>query len=191
MHDKRMTGERRAEFSAGSSRNLVALFDEAFAVAGDRPAFLSPAGEVLATYAALGQAVACYANALTALGIEPGDRVTVQIEKSLANVMLYLAVMKCGAVYQPLNPAYTLAEVEYFIADAQPRAIVCDPARQQEMRALADRHKVHAVVNLDRQGQGSLASLAGCMDPHHQTVERTGDDLAALIYTSGTTGRSK
>src|SRR5205823_14328459 len=132
MHDKRMTGERRAEFSTASSRNLAALFDQAFAVAGDRPAFLSPAGEVLATYAALSQGVGRYANALTALGIEPGDRVTVQVEKSLANVVLYLATMKCGGVYQPLNPAYTLAEVEYFIADAGPGVIVCDPSRQKE-----------------------------------------------------------
>ena len=81
----------------------------------------------------------------------------VQVEKSLANVMLYLAVMRSGAVYQPLNPAYTLAEADYFIEDSEPVAIVCDPGRQAEMRAIADRHKVQAVVNLDRHGEGSLA----------------------------------
>src|SRR5437763_2889875 len=186
-----MTDERRTGFSTASSRNLAALFDEAFAAAGARPAFVGPAGDVLLSYAALRQGVGRYANALMALGVEPGDRVTVQIEKSLANVMLYLATMKCGGVYQPLNPAYTLAEVEYFIGDAEPRAVVCDPVRQTEMRALAGRYEVNAVVNLDRHGQGSLASLALRMEPHHLTVERSDDDLAGLIYTSGTTGRSK
>src|SRR5437868_6060873 len=105
-----MTKPQRPEFSTASSRNLWALFDDAFAAAGDRPAFLDPKGEVLLTYATLREDVNRYANALVALGIEADDRVTVQVEKSLDNVMLYLAVMKCGAVYQPLNPAYTLAE---------------------------------------------------------------------------------
>jgi malonyl-CoA/methylmalonyl-CoA synthetase len=186
-----MTGRQRVNLSTGSTRNLSALFDEAFEEAGDRLAFRSPQGDVLLTYAALRDGVARYANALMALGIEPGDRVTVQVEKSLPGVMLYLATMRSGAVYQPLNPAYTLAEVDYFAADAEPKIIVCDPGRQAEMRAIADRRGVHAVVNLDRHGQGSLAALAARMKTYHVAAERGADDLAGLIYTSGTTGRSK
>jgi malonyl-CoA/methylmalonyl-CoA synthetase len=68
---------------------------------------------------------------------------------------------------------------------------VCDPARQQRLRAIADAHKVFAVVNLDGRGEGSLAALAGQMDERHDTADRTAEDLAGLLYTSGTTGRSK
>jgi malonyl-CoA/methylmalonyl-CoA synthetase len=186
-----MTEPRRVRFSTASSRNLAVLFDEAFAAAGERPAFLTPAGDVLMSYARLRAGIGRYANALSVLGVGRGDRVMVQIEKSLANVMLYLAVMRSGAVYQPLNPAYTLAETGYFVEDSEPIAIVCDPGRQAEMRAIADRHKVQAVVNLDRHGEGSLAALAARMQSDHEAVERSGDDLAGLIYTSGTTGRSK
>ena len=99
--------------------------------------------------------------------------------------------LKAGAVYQPLNTAYTETEVDYFVGDAQPKLIVCDPARQAAMRTLADRHKIFAVVNLDANGEGSLATMAATMDDRHETAPRQADDLAGLLYTSGTTGRSK
>ncbi len=174
-----------------TDRNLYSAFDRVFDRAGEKTAFRAAAGATLLTYADLRQAAGRYANALVALGVEPGDRVTVQIEKSLANVPLYLAVMKLGAVYQPLNPAYTDSEVEYFLGDAEPKLIVCDPARQKSMRQLGDRHRVLAVVNLDAKGEGSLADLARRMDGRHETVAREANDLAGLLYTSGTTGRSK
>jgi malonyl-CoA/methylmalonyl-CoA synthetase len=178
-------------FSTEAPRNLALLFDEAFGRAEDRPVFRHQSGKVLLTYAGLRAGVARFANALGALGIEPGDRVTVQLEKSIASVMLYLAVLRAGAIYQPLNPAYTAAEVRYFIADAEPALVVCDPSRHSEFRALADGQGVHAIATLDGAGEGSLAALALRMDTYHPAVERNGDDLAALIYTSGTTGRSK
>ncbi len=158
---------------------------------GGRTAICNPlTGEKLTYLDILGWA-GRYANALLALGVEPGDRVSVQVEKSIANVLLYLAVMKAGAVYQPLNTAYTDNEIGYFVGDAKPRVIVCDPARQQAMRALGDAHGVLAVVNLDGRGNGSLAELAERMEAQHETVARGGDELAGLLYTSGTTGRSK
>ena len=171
--------------------NLYSLFESAFDRAGSKTAFRAPGGATLLTYADLRRTVNRYANALLALGVEPGDRVTVQIEKSLGNVLLYLAAMKVGAVHQPLNPAYTEPEVDYFLDDAEPKIVVCDPARQRAMRALGDRHRVLAVVNLDGKGEGSLADLARRMDDRHDTVARQTNDLAGLLYTSGTTGRSK
>jgi malonyl-CoA/methylmalonyl-CoA synthetase len=174
-----------------SDRNLYALLDERFRAAGDNPAFRAPDGRILLSYRQLREETARYANALAALGLAPGDRVSVQIEKSLANVVLYLAVMKAGGVFQPLNTAYTESEVGYFVGDAEPSIIVCDSPRQEAMRALADRHRVTAVVNLDARGEGSLSQLARGMADRHETVPRAGDDLAGLLYTSGTTGRSK
>jgi malonyl-CoA/methylmalonyl-CoA synthetase len=174
-----------------SNGNLYALFEQRFAQAAERVAIRPAAGGAPLTFGDLAAMAAQYANALAVLGVEPGDRVTVQVEKSIANVLLYLAVLKAGAVYQPLNTAYTEAEVEYFVGDAEPKLIVCDPTRQRAMRALADRHGVAAVVNLDAAGQGSLAELAARLDSRHATVERASDDMAGLLYTSGTTGRSK
>ena len=171
--------------------NLYHLFEEGFARQAARVAIRPADGHVPMTYAEMSAAVSRYANALGVLGVEPGDRVTVQIEKSVSGVLLYLAVMKAGAIYQPLNTAYTEAEVDYFVGDAEPKLIVCDPARQQRLRAIADAHKVFAVVSLDGRGEGSLAALAGQMDERHDTAERSAEDLAGLLYTSGTTGRSK
>ena len=122
-----------------SNRNLYARFERVFEANAARVAVRSSDGTQSLTFGDLSRATARYANALAALGVEPGDRVTVQTEKSIANVLLYLAVLKTGAVYQPLNPAYTMAEVAYFVEDAEPKVIVCDPSRQAEMRALADR----------------------------------------------------
>jgi malonyl-CoA/methylmalonyl-CoA synthetase len=173
------------------SGNLYALFEQCFAQADGRVAIRRAADGSTLTFADLAEGAARYANALAVLGVEPGDRVTVQVEKSIATVLLYLAVLKAGAVFQPLNTAYTASEVDYFVGDAQPKVIVCDPARQHAMRTLADRHAVMSVVNLEAAGQGSLAELAARMDARHDTVERSSDDLAGLLYTSGTTGRSK
>ena len=171
--------------------NLYCRFQRTFEENAERTAIRAADGTARLSFGDLARGAARYANALEALGVGPGDRVTVQVEKSIANVLLYLAVMKAGAVYQPLNTAYTAAEVAYFVEDAQPKLIVCDPARQKDMRALADRLKVFAVTNLDQRGEGSLASMAATMDDRHETAARASDDLAGLLYTSGTTGRSK
>ncbi len=74
------------------------------------------------------------ANVLVLSGVEPGDRVAVQVEKTVENLLLYLAVLRAGAVYLPLNTAYTLAELDYFIGDAEPKLVVCDPAKREGLR---------------------------------------------------------
>jgi malonyl-CoA/methylmalonyl-CoA synthetase len=132
------------------------------------------------------------ANALQARGVNVGDRVAVQVEKSVPALVLYLACMRAGAVFLPLNTAYTLSELEYFIGDAEPALIVCDPARRDGIAALAEAGETPASVEtLDRDGQGSLVVLAGEQSHAFPTVVVEEDDLAAILYTSGTTGRSK
>lgn len=174
-----------------SDHNLYHRIERSLLAAGQRIIFRESGKDSTLSADQLRQGVARYANALAVLGVAVGDRVTVQTEKSLAAVMLYLAVLKSGAVYQPLNTAYTASEVDYFVGDANPALIVCDPSRQSTMREIADRHRVTAVVNLDSEGHGSVAELAALMDDRHDTVSRSADDLAGLLYTSGTTGRSK
>jgi malonyl-CoA/methylmalonyl-CoA synthetase len=130
------------------------------------------------------------AAALKQLGVEPGDRVAVQVEKSPEALMLYLACVRAGAVYLPLNTAYTLAELEYFIGDAEPRLVVCAPKTREGVLPIAE--KFGAVVEtLDEDGGGSLMDLARDQQPDFSDVPRGPDDLAAILYTSGTTGRSK
>ncbi len=130
------------------------------------------------------------ANFLVKRGVKTGDRVAVQVEKSVQNLILYLAVVRAGAVYLPLNTAYTLNELDYFITDAEPSLVVCDPAKAEGLRAIAA--KVGAKVEtLDANGKGSLSDGADAEASDFATVIRGNDDLAAILYTSGTTGRSK
>ncbi|MCB1412718.1 MAG: malonyl-CoA synthase [Xanthobacteraceae bacterium] len=130
------------------------------------------------------------ANVLVRRGVKPGDRVAVQVEKSVENLILYLAVVRAGAVYLPLNTAYTLNELDYFITDAEPSLVVCDPAKAEGLRTIAA--KVGArVETLDASGKGSLSEGADASSADFATVPRGNDDLAAILYTSGTTGRSK
>lgn len=170
--------------------NLYAAFEERFRAAGRSTAFSIP-GAADVTYATLADDVARMANALVALGGKPGDRVLAQIEKSIPNVHLYLATLKVGAVYNPLNTAYTAAELEYFIGDADPALIVVPGEKLARVEPIAARRKIAAVATIDADGTGSLVDLARQQSADHATVPCDSDDLAALLYTSGTTGRSK
>jgi malonyl-CoA/methylmalonyl-CoA synthetase len=130
------------------------------------------------------------ANVLVERGVKPGDRVAAQTEKSVPGLVLYLATVRAGAVYLPLNTAYTLNELEYFITDAEPSLVVCDPAKASGIGAIAA--KVGAKVEtLGADGKGSLTDAAAKASPNFTTITRGNDDLAAILYTSGTTGRSK
>ncbi|CDX38043.1 AMP-dependent synthetase and ligase [Mesorhizobium sp. SOD10] len=130
------------------------------------------------------------AHALAQAGVEPGDRVAVQVEKSPEAALLYLASLRAGAVFLPLNTAYTLPELDYFFRDAEPRLIVCDPDRLSGAEPLAA--SVGAtVLTLGRDGQGTLPGQASRQATDFSDVARGPDDLAAILYTSGTTGRSK
>ncbi|GGI30492.1 malonate--CoA ligase [Bradyrhizobium guangdongense] len=130
------------------------------------------------------------ANVLAARGVKPGDRVAVQVEKSVANIVLYLATVRAGAVYLPLNTAYTLNELDYFISDAEPSLVVCDPSKAEGLAPIAAKVKAK-VETLGADGKGSLTEAADKASSEFTTVRRASDDLAAILYTSGTTGRSK
>ena len=154
-----------------------------------KAAIVTAAGETI-SYADLISQSGRLANVLVARGVKPGDRVAVQVEKSVPALVLYLATVRAGAAYLPLNTAYTLTELEYFIGDAEPSLVICDPSKHDGIEQLAA--KVGASVEtLDRNGQGSLTDAATGASEVFETVQRAGDDLAAILYTSGTTGRSK
>lgn len=170
--------------------NFYKALENCFDRAADRTAFVSRDGSSV-SYGEVARLSSAYAGALAGLGVRTGDRVTVQVRKSLANVALYLGALKLGAVYQPLNTAYTPAEVEFFVSDAEPALIVTDPSTRDAAEAIAARNGVPAVATLDAAGGGSLNERAVSSAPLRETALRAPDDVAALLYTSGTTGRSK
>ena len=132
-----------------------------------------------------------YANALTSLGVKVGDRVAVQADKSADVLFLYLACLRMGAIYLPLNTDYTASEIAYFIGDAKPALCVCKPSAKNAFEQIAKDTDVKCVETLDADGTGSLPKLAAKASPSFATIAMAKDDLAAILYTSGTTGRSK
>ena len=168
--------------------NLYALIAEAARAAGDRPLLIEE-GATSLRYDELDAATAAIARLLADLGAAPGERIAVQVEKSRTAVLLYLAALRAGVIFVPLNTAYTAAEIGYFLGDAEPVILVCDPASVEALGPLAAEAGVRHVLTLDADGRGTLVDRAG--DASFETVARTPDDLAAILYTSGTTGRSK
>ncbi|MEO1105548.1 MAG: AMP-binding protein, partial [Pseudomonadota bacterium] len=136
-----------------------------------------------------------FANALVARGVKPGDRVAVQVEKSIEAVMLYLGAVRAGAIFLPLNTAYTAAEVEYFLTDAEPSLLICDPAHEAALRPVADKLGTDVATMGVWSGPdcdvGTFLTDGLSAPDTFPTVPRGADDLAAILYTSGTTGRSK
>ena len=124
-------------------------------------------------------------------GVEPGDRVAAQVDKSADMIVLALACLRTGAALLPLNTAYTLAELEYFLGDAQPALTVCRPDRLHDVHGLAQKLGLPAVESLGVAHDGTFAERIAASSADFETVARAPDDLAAILYTSGTTGRSK
>ncbi len=148
-------------------------------------------GRPQVSYGALFDGAERHAKVLVAAGLEPGDRVAAQVEKTLEALQLYLGTVLAGGVFLPLNTAYTAAEVSYFLGDAEPRVFVCDPGKRDRLQQVADEAGVAKVLTLSASGQGSLSEAVAQQDPGFEAAARDADDLAAILYTSGTTGRSK
>ena len=139
----------------------------------------------------LERASAMLANWLDSLQLPEGSRIAVQVDKSVEALMLYLATLRAGHVFLPLNPAYQSAELDYFIGDAEPAVVVCTPANFGWVSKLAFQKGTRYVMTLDDQRGGSLLQRAAHHSDLHTPAMRSHDDLAAILYTSGTTGRSK
>jgi malonyl-CoA/methylmalonyl-CoA synthetase len=140
------------------------------------------------TYAAFHALVGRQAAALTALGIAPGDRIVAQVEKSVEALALYLACLAVGAIYAPLNTAYTAAEIDYFIGDSDPKLFVVDPSKAGLARTLPP---VVRLETLDARGEGSFCDLAAAAAAPFARRDFAPAAAAAMLYTSGTTGKPK
>ena len=157
--------------------------ESAFRAAAGSPALCLPTDEDW-SYDRLLRETERMAGALASLRVGVGDRVLAQVDKTPQAVVLYLACLKIGAVYAPINTAYTNAEVAYFLADLAPALFVSDGRVGVPAGAVQ-------VETLDARGEGSLAALAARCAPIAHTAARAANDVASIIYTSGTTGRSK
>ena len=146
---------------------------------------------LLYTWADLDHASARIANLLASLKLPEGSRVAVQVEKSVEAMLLYLATLRAGYVFLPLNTAYQSAEIEYFIGNAEPAVVVCSPGNFGWVSKIAFTLGTQHVFTLGDDRTGSLLDRAAHHGDTHTPVPRKADDLAAILYTSGTTGRSK
>jgi malonyl-CoA/methylmalonyl-CoA synthetase len=172
-----------------SNANLYAVLEEGFAQDRSTVAIETPALQY--TWNDIDQASACIANLLRSLNLPKGARVAVQVEKSPEALLLYLATLRAGYVYLPLNTAYRESEVEYFLTDAEPSVMVCSSANQSWVRGLAEQAGTAHVYTLDDDRTGTLLQAAASQPRDFKTVTRRPEELAAILYTSGTTGRSK
>jgi len=174
-----------------SNANLFVALRDAFPADLDATAIEAADASAFYTWRDLDRATAMIANLLASLELPAGSRVAVQTEKSVEALMLYLAVLRAGLVYLPLNTAYQAAEIEYFIGDAEPAVVVCAPKNFGWISRIAFKAGTRNVFTLDDERGGTLLQRAAQMSDVQAPAVRRGDDLAAILYTSGTTGRSK
>jgi len=175
MYDSNFLLKKLRESSVGNDLSVVAELDDGTKV----------------TYGELFKSAEKIALMLLNNGLKTDDRVVVQVEKSIYAVELYLGVVLAGGIFIPLNTAYTESELDYFLSDATPSILICDPKAESKLTSIAEKTGVKAVFTLDQEGNGSLLPLVEKEEAGFQGIERSSDDLASIIYTSGTTGRSK
>ena len=170
--------------------NLYAAFQRKFSQYADKPVLIASTGEQWC-YKNLEEESARIANCLAEIGVEPGDRVSVQVNKSPQAMFLYLACLRAGLVFHPLNTGYRENELDYFIGNAEPSVIVCDSESEAVFSSLGARYEINNILTLDADGSGSLTQRSADCSAEAAVVERESDDLAALLYSSGTTGVPK
>jgi malonyl-CoA/methylmalonyl-CoA synthetase len=172
------------------NRNLFAALRAAFPQDLDALAIETEEG-LSYSWRDLDRATAMIANLLQSLGLDEGARIAVQVEKSVEAALLYLATLRAGYVYLPLNTAYQKAEIEYFVGNAEPSVVVCTPQNFGWVSKIAFQAGTQHVFTLGTERNGSLLERAARQSDRHETAVKRDDDLAAIVYTSGTTGRSK
>ena len=173
-----------------TNANLYALLDAHFPADRSATSLETPDGSAW-TYADVEAESARYANLMCERGVAPGDRVAVQVEKSPRALILYLACLRAGAVYLPLNPAYPERELDYFMGDAEPRLVVARPESVNGVARVCERHGIDEPLTLGAGDDGTLVEASRSMPERFDTAARKPGDLAALLYTSGTTGKPK
>jgi malonyl-CoA/methylmalonyl-CoA synthetase len=167
------------------------LYDTLFGChAGRTDPFLHLADGTALSYDTFLRLAARYAHSFRAAGLQPGDRLAAQIEKSPEALGVYAACVQAGIVFLPLNTGYTADELSYFVTDSGAKCLLCDSARAEALHPVAEGAGA-ALLTLDADGRGSLPEVAAGQPETFQTTPRGVDDLAAFLYTSGTTGRSK
>lgn len=172
------------------SENLFSVFTAEAPADRSKPFIERSDGSVI-TYQDVETDTARIANILSVLGLRPGDRVAVQVDKSAEVLLVYLACLRLGAVYIPFNTAYTVAELRYLLADAEPKLFICGPERFAESAEFAHELGLAHIRTLGIARDGTLLGKFADAKTSFTDHSCTGDDLAAILYTSGTTGRSK
>ncbi|MEM1049911.1 MAG: malonyl-CoA synthase [Pseudomonadota bacterium] len=167
------------------------LFDALLAPhrGSDDPFIMRPDRNSL-TYGEFFDAVTRTAGALKSRGLSPGDRLALQVGKSVEALHIYAACLMTGVIFLPLNTAYTADEIAYFLSDAEPGLFICDPDRRSELSRVAGKTGTE-LLTLSQNNTGSFADLVADADPIEAAEPCSPNDIAALLYTSGTTGRSK
>jgi malonyl-CoA/methylmalonyl-CoA synthetase len=178
MNDANLYTALRAAFPADLDQVAIATAD-------------GPGAPLYYTWRDLDRGSAMIANLLASLALPAGARIAVQTEKSVEALLLYLAVLRAGYVFLPLNTAYQAAEIAYFIGNAEPAVVVCAPKDFAWVSRIAFTAGSGHVFTLGDDRRGSLLERAAHHADQQTVVPRQGDDLAAILYTSGTTGRSK
>jgi malonyl-CoA/methylmalonyl-CoA synthetase len=173
-----------------SNHNYYQAFAEKIAAQTEN-CFLITDQDIEYSYADIDQESARLANYLGQLGACVGDRISVQVEKSPQAVCLYLACLRAGFVFHPLNPAYQASELDYFLNNAEPSVVICDSAKLDSLRPIVDAANIQHLLTLDADGTGDLIDDSRNCSTEFDCVNRTADDMAALLYSSGTTGVPK
>ncbi|MGK9264224.1 malonyl-CoA synthase [Sinorhizobium meliloti] len=170
--------------------DLLAGVDRRFAADRARTLFTTTAGHSV-TYGDAISTSGRFAALFTQIGIKPGDRIMVQAEKSVETLLVYMAALRSGAIYVPINPASTAAEIKYLVDDAAPSLVICQPESEDTIRTILAGVQDCQFITLGRNGDGSLMEAAARMPHHFEDYQPQPDDIAAILYTSGTTGRPK
>jgi malonyl-CoA/methylmalonyl-CoA synthetase len=176
-----------------TQQNLFGALRAAFPAAIDAIAIetADTPAPLVYTWRDLERGTAMLANLIDSLELPPDSRIAVQVDKSVEALMLYLAVLRAGHVYLPLNTAYQAAEIEYFIGNAEPAVAICARKHFGWFSKICFLAGTRHVFTLDDDRTGTLLERAAYQADAHEPALRKADDLAAILYTSGTTGRSK